>query len=92
VLEVLGDLAAALAEVLEDRGVDARDVGDTLDRGLPRDADRRGQFGAQRGFVEVAGGFGVGVEGAAVQRGGLAGRFGLVGDDGVGVQLGVSRS
>src|SRR5581483_7562606 len=83
------DLPPALAELAQDLGRHALDLGDAIVRLGPADprqalADRV----AEVGLVEVAGGLGVDVEGAAVEaRVAPVGPLGEVGGDDVGVEL-----
>jgi hypothetical protein len=85
--EALDDLGPALREVLEDPIVDAADLRDALLRRLPLQTQRLGEPTPQRGLIEVAGGPGVRVQGAPVERGDAPLGHRRVGNDGVGMQL-----
>jgi hypothetical protein len=76
--------------VLEDLLIDAGDLGDAVVNRIPFDAECLGQVLAQGRLVKEAGRAGVGVERTAVEGGRAAFGDGAVGDDRVGMELGVA--
>jgi hypothetical protein len=93
--EVLEHLAASAGEGAKRLLRDTGDLGHALHRRRPLDAERAGEFGAEVGLVEVAGGEAVGREdGLAVERPPLpvARALGHVGDEHVRVQVRVLRT
>src|SRR5262249_27245330 len=94
-VHVRDDLGASGRELLDHTARDALEVGESFVRRLPLDAERAGEFGAQVGLIEVAGGEPVGLEDwLAVERPPLpvARAAGHVADDHVRMEMRVLRA